>query len=318
MEMTINDQDLDLSLLRTFLTVMRHGSMGRAAAEVAKTQPAVSQRILRLEKIIGQKLFFRRRDGLKLTGHGELLVEYANRAIDLNEEALARLRRQSVSGPVRIGVSEEGILAHLSPAFKRFQRTYPDVDLQLTIAGPLNLECMLNEGTLEFAISDLTEAVSQALLEWNSHPAWFASAELTLDPFCPLPLILPQSAGSWRNRTLDSLRTAGWAWRIVLEGASLDATIAAIQSGLGVSVLLREGARSIGMREVKHTRLPELPQVRYGLFRSTSSPTRAQSLMEATLAAFLKPARALRLGGGNDTCAWSLNSEPRLQWTARD
>src|SRR5450755_3872706 len=125
MEMTINDEDLDLSLLRTFLTVMRHGRRGRAAVEVAKTQPAVSQRILRLEKIIGQKLFFRRRDGLKLTGHGELLVEYANRAIELNEEALARLRKQSVSGPVRIGVSEEGILAHLSPAFKRFQRTYP-------------------------------------------------------------------------------------------------------------------------------------------------------------------------------------------------
>src|ERR1039458_7746527 len=71
MAMTSDREDLDLSLLRTFLAVVRHGSMGRTAAAVAKTQPAVSQQMLRLEKIIGRKLFYRSRAGVTLTSHGE-------------------------------------------------------------------------------------------------------------------------------------------------------------------------------------------------------------------------------------------------------
>src|ERR1035437_1794449 len=90
MTMTIDRKDLELSLLRTFLAVVQHGSMGRTAAAVARTQPAVSQQMLRLEKVIGRKLFYRSRGGVKLTSHGELLVTYANRAVDLNAEAPAR------------------------------------------------------------------------------------------------------------------------------------------------------------------------------------------------------------------------------------
>ena len=314
MEMTIHDEDLDLSLLRTFLSVIRQGSMARAAVEVAKTQPAVSQRILRLENIIGHKLFFRGRDGLRLTGHGELLVEYANRAIDLNEEALARLRKQSVSGLVRLGVSEEPLLAQLAPTLKRFQRTYPDVDLKLTVARPPDLEVMLNEGALDFAISHLMEMASQPLLDWDSHPVWFATADLLLDPLSPLPLVLPQVAGSWRDRVLDSLRAAGWAWRIVLEGANLDATVAAIEAGLGVSVLLREAVRNTGIREVKHVRLPTLPEIRFGLFRCGAVPTRAQSLMEAALSASLNPPRPQRLTNFGNGHTWPSSSEFRPEW----
>jgi hypothetical protein len=79
MAITTDRKDLELSLLRTFLAVVRHGSMGRTAAAVSKTQPAVSQQMLRLEKIIGRRLFSRSRGGVKLTGHGELLVTYAIR-----------------------------------------------------------------------------------------------------------------------------------------------------------------------------------------------------------------------------------------------
>ena len=145
MTMTTNREDLELSLLRTFLAVVRHGSMGRTAAAVAKTQPAVSQQMLRLEKILGRKLFYRSRGGVKLTSHGELLVAYANRALDLNEEALARLREESASGPVRLGVSEQTALAALTPALKRFQRTHPDVELKLMVAAPSKLEFLLTQ-----------------------------------------------------------------------------------------------------------------------------------------------------------------------------
>jgi hypothetical protein len=58
MAMTTHQNDLEFSLLRTFLAVIRYGSMGRAAAAVGRTQPAVSQQMLRLEKVVGQNSVF--------------------------------------------------------------------------------------------------------------------------------------------------------------------------------------------------------------------------------------------------------------------
>ena len=304
MAMTSDREDLDLSLLRTFLAVVRHGSMGRTAAAVAKTQPAVSQQMLRLEKIIGRKLFSRTRNGVKLTLHGELLVAYANRAVDLNEEALARLREESASGPVRLGVSEETALAGLTPALKRFQRTHPDVELKLTVAGPAKLGFLLTRGELDFVISDPTRIAGVPVLEWRSHLAWLASTDLSIDPFKALPLVLCESSGMWREEILSSLRSAGWEWRVVFESASLDATLAAVESGLGVSALLLETVRNTGIREVKHARLPVLPEVRFGMFRGSAEPTRAQALMETALATSLKTATGYRLASSSGPQAW--------------
>ena len=165
MVMTIDRKDLELSLLRTFLAVALHGSMGRTAAAVAKTQPAVSQQMLRLENIIGRKLFYRSRGGVKLTSHGELLVTYADRAIDLNEEALALLREESASGPVRLEVGEQTALSALTPALKRFQRTHPGVELKLTVAATSQLEFLLTQGELDFVISDPTRIAGLPVLE---------------------------------------------------------------------------------------------------------------------------------------------------------
>jgi len=316
MAMTIDREDLEFSLLRTFLAVVQHGSMGRAAAANATTQPTMSQRILRLEKIIGRKLFSRSRDGLKLTGHGELLVAYAHPAIELNEEALARLREESVSGPVRLGASEETVLARLALTLKRFQRTYPNVELRLTVASPAKLGFLQAQGELDFIINDPTRIADQPVIAWKSHLAWFAGTDLSIDPFCPLPLVLSQNAGSWRDQILDSLRRAGWEWRIVLENANLDTTIAAVESDLGVSVLLRETVRSAGIREVKHGRLPVLPEISFGLFRSNTVLTRAQSLMEMALAASLKSAKVERLTGFAETQIWLSNDEPKAERVA--
>jgi hypothetical protein len=69
----------------------------------------------------------------------------------------------------------------------------------------------------------------------------------------------------------------------------------AVESGLGVSALLRETVRNTGIREVSHARLPVLSEVRFGLFRSRTTATRARALIEAALTASLQAATGNRL-----------------------
>ena len=84
--------DLDLRDLTFFLAVERQGSFGRAAAELLVSQPAVSERIRHLERVVGCALFDRTSRGAVLTPAGTALLPYARRCIALAEETLEAAR----------------------------------------------------------------------------------------------------------------------------------------------------------------------------------------------------------------------------------
>ena len=114
--------DVEVGLLRMFSAVAEYGSMAKAATVFDMTQPAVSQQMLRLEHTLGQKLFVRRRKGITLTHHGELLVNYAGRVLELNDEILRRFRGDRPPHPVTLGMSGGIGMAGLAPSLRRFQK----------------------------------------------------------------------------------------------------------------------------------------------------------------------------------------------------
>jgi DNA-binding transcriptional LysR family regulator len=100
---------LDLRDIEVFLAVVRQGSFGRAATELVITQPAVSERVRHLERVIGGRLFERTSRGAVLTEPGEHLLPYAQRCIALAEEAVESARR--VGGPPHLTVAVHSTFA---------------------------------------------------------------------------------------------------------------------------------------------------------------------------------------------------------------
>src|ERR1700740_1525433 len=86
---------VEIAQLEVFLAVAREGGFSRAADKLHRTQSAVSQSIRKLESEIGESLVDRAsRDGL-LTDAGRVLQEYAERLLNLRDnarEALSELR----------------------------------------------------------------------------------------------------------------------------------------------------------------------------------------------------------------------------------
>lgn len=123
---------MDLGSLQVFLTVARERSFSRAAGKLYRTQPAISISVRKLEQWVGQPLFVRGTGAGTLTEAGALLVEYAERMLNLREEArrsledLAGLRR----GRLSLGVNESSIHA-LLPALARFRRKHPKVEIAI-------------------------------------------------------------------------------------------------------------------------------------------------------------------------------------------
>src|SRR4030095_4014543 len=81
-------RDLDISLLRTFVSVSETRRMTSAARLVHRTQSAVSQQIKRLEVQLGSALFDRKAGAVHLTRDGEKLLIRARQLIALNDEVV--------------------------------------------------------------------------------------------------------------------------------------------------------------------------------------------------------------------------------------
>src|SRR5215467_4589854 len=93
---------LDLADLRVFAAAARAGSLSRAARELHITQPAVSERIVRLERITGRPLLIRSSRGVVPTPAGERLLPYAERCIALAERAFDIARAEDTSFSVHV------------------------------------------------------------------------------------------------------------------------------------------------------------------------------------------------------------------------
>ena len=72
---------MDIDLARTFLEIVRHGSLAAAAEKLHVTQTAITARVQKLESQLGSTLFVRNRAGARLTPNGEAFVVYANQLV---------------------------------------------------------------------------------------------------------------------------------------------------------------------------------------------------------------------------------------------
>jgi DNA-binding transcriptional LysR family regulator len=86
-------QGLELRHLRYFVALAEAGSFTHAAERIFIAQPTLSQQIRRLEEIVGAPLLRRRRDGLRLTAAGRVLLDASRTVLCLVDHEVSRTRQ---------------------------------------------------------------------------------------------------------------------------------------------------------------------------------------------------------------------------------
>lgn len=233
--------NIDTSLLRTFLLVVECGGFSQAAERLLRGQSAVSLQIKRLEERLGVRLMERNPRHISLTAEGEMILDYARRMLNLNDELISRVKEPEVSGLVRLGAPEDFATSHLPNVLSRFARSHPMVALEVTCELTVDLLNRFEAGGLDVAIIKREPAMGvKGLRVWREPLVWVAGDRAMANPDDALPLAVSPRPCVYRKRATDALDATGRAWRIVYTCGSLAGTLAAVRSGLGVTVLPKD------------------------------------------------------------------------------
>ncbi len=169
-------RNLDLTALRSFVTVAETGGVTRASGFLNVTQSAVSMQLKRLEETLDLQLLDRSARAISLTAAGEQLLGYAKRMLELNDEAWTRLTDQAFEGEIVLGVPHDIIYPAIPQVLSRFNADLPRVKVQLISSYTNQLKSLFAAGSCDLIVTTETaadpggETLSVIPLKWVGAP----------------------------------------------------------------------------------------------------------------------------------------------------
>lgn len=204
---------------RYFMAVAELGSVRAASRDLNVAASAISRQLILLETALGNRLFDRSGRGLKLAPAGEILLRGLRRAAQGHENTLDELAalRRLTRGLLRIATVESVSASVLPDMLEHFMRSYPGIQVAVTVAGSEAVTQLVREHQAELGFTfnpsslDGLEALASRDLDLGAimapdHP--LASAKkLSLADCAAHPLAWP-SPGLSLRAILDSIPAA--------------------------------------------------------------------------------------------------------------
>ena len=152
---------MEISDLKIFDAVAECGSITLAAKKLHRVPSNISTRIQKLEQSIGQSLFTRDSNRLKISQAGESLHSYAKQILALADQAIMQFEDPSPRGTLRIGSMEAVAATYLSQYLSAYHHDFPDVTL--------NVKTQHTDGLIKEVLN--SEVDLALVANPNEHPA---------------------------------------------------------------------------------------------------------------------------------------------------
>jgi LysR family glycine cleavage system transcriptional activator len=273
------DAEIPFKSLVAFEVAARLGSVSRAADEMALTQSAVSQRILKLEAHVGQRLFLREGHGLKLTGAGELLLGSVRETLERLRGGFERIEPYKSKSSLLLACPADFAQSWLLPRLAALQAACPGLEVWLmseqdfSRIDRIDVDLIVSRRPLHAADIDCA-----ALLEDRRIAVCSRALAPRLQGAYPrvlqqAPLLLLEREPQWAGLLADPLL----AKLKLLRGATIHderLLLQAVQCGLGMAYLSRVLA-SAALADGSLVQLAQIPDSelpRLWLSRSRLTP----------------------------------------------
>lgn len=239
--------------LRALVELTRRGTITAVAQALGYTPGGVSQQIAALEKATGMQLLRRVGRRVELTDAGATLALHAGRILTTEAEAVEALERtrNEVSGTLRIGLFATAAAEILPPALQQIRARHPGVTVRsrdmdvdevydAVVGGSVDLALGLDYPDVpiprdpSLRVRELFRERFSLAVPTGTMPG---RRRVSLADAGKHGWILP-SVGSYYGRAvLTACRRAGFEPQVLHEVTDTAATLALVESGVGVSVV---------------------------------------------------------------------------------
>lgn len=298
---------MKFAFLLTLDAVLKRGSFAKAGDEVGLTASAVSLQIKQLEDFFGQPLFDRSSRTAQPTAFAREVVATTQAAM-ASIEALRVKRPTAIAGRVALGTIRSVQTTTLPSALRLVRERFPELNIRLAQDDSPDLLHQLNAGVLDAAVVVRPASGGSSRLEWRN---------LATEPF--VLVAPPDSTG---NSPAELLGTHEWIRfdmsltggriassfvhkfvarpRGTMELASIDAIVALVSTGLGVSIVPRPRGPLLSAYPVREIDLgPHAPERQIAFVcRRADRDNRRVGAVRAAFEAVYGTARGGRERGG--------------------
>jgi DNA-binding transcriptional LysR family regulator len=236
---------MDLTDLHIFRSVVQAGGVTRAAEKLNRVQSNVTTRVRQLESELGVELFVREGKKLHLSPEGKLLLDYADRLLDLAEEAREAVHDAEPRGLLRLGTGEATAAMRLPVPMNEYLGRYPDVTLELRTGNTRELGAAVLGGELDAAL--ISEPIADAPFD---KVAIYDEELVIIAAAGHAPIKSPRDARpqtvlafefgcSYRQRLEDWFAHHGEMPDRIVEITSYHAMLGCVVAGMGISLMPR-------------------------------------------------------------------------------
>jgi DNA-binding transcriptional LysR family regulator len=236
---------MDLADLHIFRSVVQAGGITRAAEKLNRVQSNITTRVRQLEAELGVELFVREGKRLHLSSAGKLLLDYADRLIDLAQEAREAVHDAKPRGLLRLGTGESTAAMRLPVPMNEYLGRYPDVSLELRTGNTRQLAAEVLGGELDAALTSdpVPDAPFEKVPIYEEELVIIATAG---HPPIKSPrdarsqtVLAFESGCSYRQRLEDWFARHGEMPQRIVEITSYHAMLGCAVAGMGISLMPR-------------------------------------------------------------------------------
>jgi len=235
--------------LRTFLAVVEMRNISTAARSLNLTQPAASQQLRELERLLRVRLLERAAGKVQPTAAGMALLEPARRAQAAIDDAVAAVaaHRKGESGRVRLGTGATACIYLLPSILSAVKGRMPGLEIVIATGNSAGMARHVETGELDIALVTLpvtrrrslsvTRLMTDPLVALLPTDMARDAPGLSATQVARLPLILYETGGTTRAIIDAWFRRAGVAPAPIMQLDSIETIKVLVSGGLGASIM---------------------------------------------------------------------------------
>jgi DNA-binding transcriptional LysR family regulator len=259
-------RNVDIAIVRAFVTVVDTGSVTKAARLLHLSQGAISQQIKRLEQVSGGPLFRRQGRALALAPKGQSVLAAARQYVATNDQLAGVLQSPAFQGEVKFGAPYDIIGSYTPPILRRFSKAFPLIRVTLICQDSVLLLSAVKAGDIDLALTTEPGCGRDGETLRCDRLVWVGAMGGDAYAKDPLPLSLGSQTCIFRPAAIAALRKSRREWKAVCEVSNMEPVRATLEADLAIAPLLLHSVPATLEVLPDDRGLPRLPSFRINLY----------------------------------------------------